>query len=1034
MAVCLLALAVAAMAPATAQEPSENACAPDVVEQILNLRSHADALGFVLPVDAPEGNAVDSHYQGVQRYRAADGGNWLFVTRSGGEGEGNAGDLMVVSMGSRDSSPARLRTNRLARGVNTEDTPPDETDAATSIYFFDGMEGDLGLLPHFRHVSAPQVIGDILALPLEEKEDDTLPEGMVLFFDISDPTAPVMLDATIELDHAAGTLAINRRTDGRYFVQITGPEGGELNYYYLSNTTDLTETGTAFNLYDSWQNELLWGNWPTGIGGNTSHQSFNFVRQCDDDRLFMVGTRSTDASPILGNDQIDVYELFMEDNDPDSDGNIDGTVTIGQVIQDMHVWCSFDGTGDTCNFQAAGGSYVADDGELMVYGLEFHNDGPVDVNDKPTVRFGEFRNRDILMAGNPAFSPVAEAGGPYVVDEGSDVVLDGSASMPATAMPWIEMYDDNCNDDGDVVVIFNDGVQGERPRPRCRNDRGIIVDYVSRDDDDYDYLPDLDNFNDIASAVRWWAPFGCDVTLFADSTKDGDVVTCSGDELALFGSGLLEEKTDLDDDAFGDTTSCIRFDETDVGACENSILSFSWDWTDDPLVGTLTGADQEMATFHAIDGPNQAVVPLTVCSGTFCDEDVAEIEILNVPPTIDEIVYPEHIDENDFLDLSVAWSDPGVIDTHVVDITWGDGAGETSGVLDVHTYASSHQYLDDDPSGTPEDTYYIDVVVTDKDGDLDQETVDFIVRNVDPVVVFEGFTFEGGMPVTTTTLIGIPVIAHATFTDVGTLDTHTATFDWDDGTVSPETEFDLFVDSLGGATGMAEDTHTFEESRIHSVVFSVTDDDLGIGVSGFELRVRNAAGAVVDVINNLKEVLQDPELDPDAREEIEDVITDLEGNNNGRARNGALDKLTGGQYNAGYIRLERAIDGLERAMSHDEELDLEDQLLILALAAKSLAIDMIAQADENTDHPPLQNRIEQAWRMVERGDDDLADGDYGGAAHQYALAYRHIQGLVLPQRGMNPEAGYDDPAEPEGEPKSRKKRMVRKKDKVRLAR
>ena len=30
-------------------------------------------------------------------------------------------------------------------------------------------------------------------------------------------------------------------------------------------------------------------------------------------------------------------------------------------------------------------------------------------------------------------------------------------------------------------------------------------------------------------------------------------------------------------------------------------------------------------------------------------EDTAEIEILNVPPTIEEIVYPEFIDENDVL-------------------------------------------------------------------------------------------------------------------------------------------------------------------------------------------------------------------------------------------------------------------------------------------------------------------------------------------------------------------------------------------------
>jgi len=73
------------------------------------------------------------------------------------------------------------------------------------------------------------------------------------------------------------------------------------------------------------------------------------------------------------------------------------------------------------------------------------------------------------------------------------------------------------------------------------------------------------------------------------------------------------------------------------------------------------------------------------------------------------------------------------LDTHTVEIDWGDGSTTTkldlaAGVLTFGP--ESHQYLDD-PAGSTDD-YTITVTVTDKDAGFDTETTSITVNNVDP--------------------------------------------------------------------------------------------------------------------------------------------------------------------------------------------------------------------------------------------------------------------------------------------------------------
>jgi hypothetical protein len=83
--------------------------------------------------------------QGVVRVDAPDGTPYLLVSRSGrtlalclpGSGSERA-NVYVVRMGSRDKNGERLRSNRLRKGMETTDTPPETEDRVVKTLLFDG--------------------------------------------------------------------------------------------------------------------------------------------------------------------------------------------------------------------------------------------------------------------------------------------------------------------------------------------------------------------------------------------------------------------------------------------------------------------------------------------------------------------------------------------------------------------------------------------------------------------------------------------------------------------------------------------------------------------------------------------------------------------------------------------------------------------------------------------------------------------------------------------------------------------------------
>ena len=200
--------------------------------------------------------------------------------------------------------------------------------------------------------------------------------------------------------------------------------------------------------------------------------------------------------------------------------------------------------------------------------------------------------------------------------------------------------------------------------------------------------------------------------------------------------------------------------------------------------------------------------------------DTFDLTVANDNPNSVVVTSTATIDENGTATLDVSFADAGVVDEHTVTVNWGDGVIDTY-TLSVGDRAGqfTHQYLDDGPSGTPSFDYNIVVSVNDDDGGGDSSNTDTTVNNVAPVIdslTTTSSTFGGAEQ-------GEVVNLSASFTDVGTLDSHTAVIDWGDGTTTAAT-VDQLADTLSGS-------HVYAQGGFYDVTVTLTDDDTGEATS-----------------------------------------------------------------------------------------------------------------------------------------------------------------------------------------------------------
>jgi PKD repeat protein len=148
---------------------------------------------------------------------------------------------------------------------------------------------------------------------------------------------------------------------------------------------------------------------------------------------------------------------------------------------------------------------------------------------------------------------------------------------------------------------------------------------------------------------------------------------------------------------------------------------------------------------------------------------------------------------------------------------------------DATGVSPTHVYGDDG-------VYTVTLLIEDTGGQTDIDTLLVTVVNVAPTVT-------AGSDVTINE--GESALISCTFSDAGWLDTHTATVDWGEGSVSSGaiSEENIQPD----ATGTVTDSHTYGDNGVFTVTVTVCDDDGGCSADTLTVTVLNVAPSVASL-------------------------------------------------------------------------------------------------------------------------------------------------------------------------------------------
>ena len=264
--------------------------------------------------------------------------------------------------------------------------------------------------------------------------------------------------------------------------------------------------------------------------------------------------------------------------------------------------------------------------------------------------------------------------------------------------------------------------------------------------------------------------------------------------------------------AEGSSLSFSASGSTDADA--GDVLTYTWTFGDG---GTATG----IAPSHTYaDNGTYTVTVRATDSHSVYSEATMTTTITNVAPTAVFSATPSSLTEGSSFTIALGGAaDPSSTDlaslTYAFDC--GDGAG-----FRAATSTSSVSCATNDNS-----VRSVNAKVMDKDGGSTSYTGTVTVTNAAPVIT--GFSTPNGA------ISGAHV--SVSFSDVGTADTHSVTFNWGDGQTST-------VDA--GLNASASATHTYAATGFYAVSATVTDDDgASVSTSTQTLVVYNPTGGTL---------------------------------------------------------------------------------------------------------------------------------------------------------------------------------------------
>ena len=324
----------------------------------------------------------------------------------------------------------------------------------------------------------------------------------------------------------------------------------------------------------------------------------------------------------------------------------------------------------------------------------------------------------------PEAPPVADAGGPYVLHEGDEVLAanesfdgdGGTLSFAWSAAP------------GGVVQVIGAG----QPTPTLRGrDDGNATLAVEVSDDDGT------SSDTAAVTVRNLPP-----------------------SLNLGGAATIAEGSAL--------TRSAPY--TDPGVVDTHTATI--DYGDGTILGPFAANGGTVSLSHSYPENGSFVVRVTLTDDDGgADTDTFVLTVQNAPPVVN--AGPDaSILEGQTFNGAATYSDPGVLDTHTRSIDYGDGTVVGPAAVSGGTIPLSRTYADNG-------SFPVKVTVTDDDGGSGTDTAVVQVANVPPAVRPVTAPVD---PV----LIATSITASSSFSDPGA-DTFVANWGWGDGTSTVQT-------------------------------------------------------------------------------------------------------------------------------------------------------------------------------------------------------------------------------------------------------
>jgi hypothetical protein len=272
--------------------------------------------------------------------------------------------------------------------------------------------------------------------------------------------------------HGPGTdnmaAAITKLSNGKFLLAVIKSSPTKQVEFYVSTGTNL-DASDVFGTDDRNPDAI----WQTDPGW----QNMNFIVDCSGEIFLLAFSGGYD-------DYIDLYKISLYEGGtkPDPYYKVNPT-----PWDDKHMYCTDNSDQDQCDFKAAAGSYIDPNGQVVIYSVNWDNDGPA--------------TSYVYGNGNP-WNQHFQAHGGYlrgVEFHERHGNLGQATACPTLSDAWVEFYEHrDFNSYGENLGQYYRVDYNERD---AKNGKAMGSNY----------------FNDKASSIRWCIPTGNSFKFYRDN-------------------------------------------------------------------------------------------------------------------------------------------------------------------------------------------------------------------------------------------------------------------------------------------------------------------------------------------------------------------------------------------------------------------------------------------------------------------------------------------------------------------------------------